>query len=283
MDQSMNGLLEGKLDENALGLLRVENESTLDLDIVLIAITNKEEDVQSHVAHFHIGNKSVELQFFNAEQIPRILIGGLNRRLVDWLMNAAIIAEKDGYVTELRKKITQFPVKDRQHKIAVEFSKLIRRYADGKQLFKQEHFLDAFNSILHSLHHLARISVIEHGLYPEVTVWQQVKHLEPEIYKLYEEMVTGEEVLEKRIELLLIAINFAITSKTRLGATHLIEIMQEKTEPWSIEDLLNHDQLKEYDSDLVVLIEFLVQKGIIDIVKVVTEENDVFLRLYLVK
>lgn len=279
----MNGLLEGKLDENALGLLRVENESTLDLDIVLIAITNKEEDVQSHVAHFHIGNKSVELQFFNAEQIPRILIGGLNRRLVDWLMNAAIIAEKDGYVTELRKKITQFPVKDRQHKIAVEFSKLIRRYADGKQLFKQEHFLDAFNSILHSLHHLARISVIEHGLYPEVTVWQQVKHLEPEIYKLYEEMVTGEEVLEKRIELLLIAINFAITSKTRLGATHLIEIMQEKTEPWSIEDLLNHDQLKEYDSDLVVLIEFLVQKGIIDIVKVVTEENDVFLRLYLVK
>jgi hypothetical protein len=283
----MNGLLEGKIDdEYALGLLVVQkenhNESNLDLDTVLIGITN-EKDAESYVTHFIIGNKSVELQVVSAEQIPRILIGGANRRLVDWLMNGAIIAEKDDYVTELRRKITQFPVKDRQHKIAVEFSKLIRSYAEGKQLFKQGHFLDAFNSILHSLHHIARISVIEHGLYPEVTVWQQVKHLEPEIYKLYDEMVTGEEVLEKRIDLLLIAINFAITSKTKLGVGHLIEIMQGKNEPWSIEDLFAHDQLREYGSDLVVLIEFLVQKGMIDIVKGQTEEDEVFSRLYLVK
>jgi hypothetical protein len=285
--EQLTEVLMGRIkDAYTLGLLCVEkefhNESNHDLDIVLIKITNELEG-QNLISHFNIGSKSVLLHVFNEQQISKSLINGENRRLVDWLMNGTILIEENSYVTELRKKIVDFPSYNRSFKIGVEFSKLIRRYSDGKQLFNKGHYLDAFNSILHSLHHLARISVIEHGIYPEVTVWQQVKQLEPEIYKLYAEMVTGEESIEKRIELLLLASNFSISSKTKLGVSHLIEIMKETNKPWSIEELQNHQELKEYGSDLKVLIEYLVQKGIVDIVKVETEVEDLFLRLYCIK
>lgn len=270
-------------DEHTLGLVFVEkefqNENNLEFDAVLIKITNG-LDEQSVLSHFNIGSKSIELQVVNEKQISQSLISGHSRRLIEWLMKGEIIIEKNDCITELRKSIVEFPINNRRYKIAVEFSKLIQRYSDGKQLFNRGHFLDAFNSILHSLHHLARISVIEHGIYPEVTVWKQVKHLEPEVYKLYEEMVTGEESLKKRIELLLIAINFAIASKTKLGASHLLEVMEEVSEPWSIEKLLNHNDLKGYGCDLAFLIEYLVQKGVIDIVKEETDIKNVFLRLY---
>lgn len=283
----MNDLIEEKINDlTTLGLISIEkefrNESNLELDVVLIKITN-EVDGQTGVSHFQLGNRSIELQVVDAHKISQILISGQNRLQIDLLLHGTILIEKNSYVTELRKNIVEFPINNRKYKISVEFSKMIRRYSDGKLLFTKGHFLDSFNEILHSLHHLARLSVIEHGLYPEVTVWQQVKHLEPEIYKLYDEMVTGEESLEKRIELLLIAINFAITSKTKLGASHLIEMMQQRDEPWSVEHLLSDPELKECGSDLLVTIHYLVQKGIVDVVKLETEVEGVFHRLYYIK
>ena len=84
-----------------------------------------------------------------------------------------------------------------QVKKGLEFAKLIRRYTDGRVLFENGHFLDAFNHIVHSLHHLARLEVIEQGFYPEATVWNQVKLIEPEIYKLYKEFYKFIPVLLK--------------------------------------------------------------------------------------
>ena len=86
--------------------------------------------------------------------------------------------------------------------MGLEFAKLIRSYVDGKALFENKQFLDAYNHVVHSLHHLARLAVIENGLHPELTVWHQVKQIEPEIYKLYEELVNSEETIEKRLELI---------------------------------------------------------------------------------
>ncbi len=79
---------------------------------------------------------------------------------------------------------------------------------DGKLFFDHQQYLDAYNHVIHSLHHLGRLSVIEKGFHPEVTVWNQVKHIEPEIYKLYEELITSEETLDKRLELLFLVSDF---------------------------------------------------------------------------
>lgn len=274
---------EKRNHENTNGILLINKEIKLknynsDFDILLILIISKPQ--QATVEHFDICNKSIEIQYFTIDQISRLLITGKNHLLIDWIINGEVIFENNKFISVLREKIIDFPITERKYKMTVEFAKLIRRYTEGKKLFHNGHFFDAYNSLLHALHHLARVSVIERGLYPEVTVWKQVKRIEPEIYKLYEEMVSGAECLEKRLELLLIANNFEISSKTRIGASHLIEIMQEGKEPWSIEQLIDHNEIKEYKINLVVLIEYLTQKGIIDIVKVETEKENIFKRLY---
>ncbi|WP_161568257.1 nucleotidyltransferase-like protein [Anaerobacillus alkaliphilus] len=267
-------------DDNTVGLLYVDKETSDDteLDAVLIRIVKTPE--HDTLLHYNNATKSVEYRIVELERISRILVNGQDRRLVEWLINGKIVSEKEESISTLRKEILD---KNKRYKIAVEFSRLVRKYTEAKRLFDKGHFLDAFNSILYSLHHLARISVIEHGIYPEVTVWQQVKKLEPEIYKLYDEMVTGEESIEKRIDLLLIALHFAITSKTKTGSSHLIEVMKESDRPWSIEALSGHHSLKEYGDDLVVLLEYLVQKGIIDFVKYETELEGVYFRHYYIK
>ncbi|KMR35055.1 hypothetical protein EY05_14905, partial [Staphylococcus aureus] len=71
-------------------------------------------------------------------------------------------------------------------------------------------YLDAYNHVVHALHHLARLAIIENGFHPEITVWNQVKQIEPEIFKLYEELLTSEESIEKRLELLFLASDFLI-------------------------------------------------------------------------
>ena len=79
-----------------------------------------------------------------------------------------------------------------------------------------------------SLHHLARLAVIENGLFPEVTVWSQVKKIDPAIYKLYEELITSDEPLEKRLELLFLASEFFIHNRTHDGARHMMDLMADE-------------------------------------------------------
>lgn len=279
-------LIEQEKNEDTQGVLMVRREmttnvSSYDYDLVILIFTKKE--IRQNVRHFFVNSKKVELITFNNIEVNRLLVNGSNRNLVDWLLHGEVCFEQGEYLTSLIKRIIDFPLYERKYKMTIDFSKLIRRYVDGKKLYQQGHFLDAFNSILHSLHHLARLSVIEHGYHPEVTVWKQVKQIEPEIHKLYDELVMGEETLEKRLELLLIANNFALTSKTKIGASHLLEIMKEAAEPLSVEQLISHDEIEVYGIDLVVLIDYLVQKGLIDIVRRETNSENVFEQLYYVK
>ena len=212
-----------------------------------------------------------------------MLISGVNRGLIEAIIQGDILFEEDNYLTVLREKIVEYPLSERKIKMNVEFSKLIYRFNNGKKLFYEEHYLDAFNYILQALHHLARLSVIKNGLYPELTVWKQVKLIEPEVYKLYDELINGDEPLEKKLELLLLANSFALTSKTKLGCSHLIELMREKKQPWSIEELMRHEEVKPYAIHLTVLLDYLVQKGIVDLVKYHNERTGLVQRTYFVK
>ena len=98
-------------------------------------------------------------------------------------------------MSNLKNKLQEFPVEKRKLIIGLEFAKLIRRYMDGRAYFDHNQLLDAYNHIVHSLHHLGRLSLIEKGFQPEVKVWNQVKQIDPEVYKLYNELVHSEEEL----------------------------------------------------------------------------------------
>ncbi|OIK10434.1 nucleotidyltransferase-like protein [Bacillus sp. MUM 13] len=269
---------------STLGILLIEKRAndisiTDTFDYILFVIVNEAEDAV-FLKHYTYRDKKAALHVVSESQLQDWLLLGTNRKVVDWIQNGKILFDRNEYLSSLKREISEFPFYGRKIKMGMEFARLIRRYMDGKVFFENGQFLDAYNHVVHSLHHLARLEVIDQGFHPEVTVWNQVKHIEPEIFKLYEELVNSEETLEKRLELLFLASEFLIYSRTNIGAQHLIEVMETKEEPWTIAQLINHQELAHYAVDLSVLLEYLIEKNIIEIANVETKGQEVYHRLY---
>jgi hypothetical protein len=273
--------------KNTLGILMIEKVAqhspvTDTFDVVLFVIVQNAEHPIS-IKHYAFSDQKAALHVVDEQKVREWILFGSNRKVIEWLLNGRILFDRNEYISNLRKELLEFPAENRKLKMGLEFAKLIRRYTDGKGFFEEKQFLDAYNHILHALHHLARLSVIEHGFYPEVTVWNQVKNIEPQIYKLYEELIESEEPLYKRLELLFLASDFLIHSKLNVGASHLISVLETKNGPWSIFDIYRHHELETYSVDLVVMLEFLVEKNVLSIEKVHTKGQGVYHRYYLVE
>ncbi|WP_203363838.1 nucleotidyltransferase-like protein [Bacillus sp. REN10] len=269
--------------QNTLGVIAVEKREKMgtftdNFDAVLLIIVKEAED-PVFIKHYLYGDKKASLFIITEGQLNEWLLLGSNRKVIEWLYHGKTLFDRNDFVHELKKEMREFPFYGRQIKMSIEFSRLIRRYTDGKAFFTNGHYLDAYNHVMHSLHHLARLAVIENGFYPEVTVWQQVKQIEPEIYKLYEELLMSDEDLQKRLELLFLASEFLIYSRTESGAAHLLSVIKEK-ESWTIQELLDHTEVKHYAIDLSILLEYLVEKSFVQEFAVGTKGQGVYHRYY---
>ncbi|WP_270182609.1 nucleotidyltransferase-like protein [Alkalihalobacillus sp. CinArs1] len=270
-----------------LGVIVIEKTKphhplTDNFDVVLLIIVNNNQKPWL-VKHYEFEDKKAAMHVVSEQQVHDWLLTGSHRRLVAWLVNGKIIFDRNEYIAGLKERIREFPLEERTRKIGVEFAKLIRRYMDGKELFASKQYMDAYNFILHALHHLARLSVIEHGFHPEITVWNQVKHIEPEIFKLYTELLTGEDPLDKRLELLLLANDFSLSSKSFNATLHIRKVMNERDGVWTYQELLENDQLKEYGIDLGALLEYMVEKELIEVLLSETKGNGIYSRQYRAK
>lgn len=267
---------------NTLGVLVIEksisNHITDSFDIVLLIIV-KESEQPIFTKHYTFGEKKAAMHIITEKQLKEWLLLGSNRKIFEWLDNSKIVFDRNEYVVEIKKELREFPFYGRKLKMGLEFAKLIRRYTDGKALFESQQFLDAYNNVVHSLHHLARLSVIEKGLHPELTVWHQIKQIEPEVFKLYEELVISEETLQERLELLFLASEFLIHSRTSIGAAHILDVLSSK-EVWSFNEIMNNEELIPYSVDLGMLIEYLIEKHLIEVVKVETKGHGIYHRYY---
>lgn len=275
--------LEKASQPNTLGVLLIEKREKDDpitdtFDSILLILA-KEGERPVYTKHYTSGDAKAAVHVVTEKQLRKWLLLGTNRKLVDWLFFGKVLFDRNEYVKELKTELKDFPFYGRKIKMGLEFAKLIRRYLEGKVFFEQRNYMDAYNSIIDSLHHLARLAVIENGLYPEVTVWNQVKKIEPSIFKLYEELISSEEEIEKRLELLFLASEFFIHSRTEDGARHIIEVMSQK-ERWSIQELHEQEELRNYSVDLEVFIEYLVDKGLIQIDRLSTKGEGIFHRYY---
>ncbi|MFY4776514.1 nucleotidyltransferase-like protein [Metabacillus sp. RGM 3146] len=251
---------------------------TDNFDVALLVIV-KTADRPVFIKHYEFNDQKASMQIVTDEQLQQWILLGTNRRIVDWLMNGKILFDRNEYLVNLIDKLHMFPFSERKLKIGLEYGKLIRRYLEGKGFFEARQYLDAYNHIVHALHHLARLEVIDNGFYPETTVWNQVRQIEPQVYKLYHELVDSGEALEKRLELLFLASDFLIHSKAEIGAAHLLSIMEEK-DNWYFAELLEHPEIQYYSVDLGILIEFLIEKHLIEVVKVETKGQQIFHRTY---
>jgi hypothetical protein len=268
---------------NTLGVLVVEkkqnsNQLTDSFDAILIILV-KQAEQPLFIKHYTFNDKKAALHIISEDQLKEWMLLGTNRKIFEWLDNSLILFDRNEYVIQLKKELREFPFYGRKLKMGLEFAKLIRRYTDGKALFEGHQFLDAYNHIVHSLHHLARLAIIDNGLHPELTVWNQVKQIEPEIYKLYEELVNSEETLEKRLELLFLASEFLIHSRTHAGAAHIMDVLEGK-EYWSINEMMNEKELIPYSIDLGVFLEYLIDRHLIEVVKEETKGQGIYHRYY---
>ncbi|NHC43378.1 hypothetical protein G6549_26265 [Bacillus sp. MM2020_1] len=268
---------------NTLGVLMVQKKQKLShitdsFDVILLVLV-KEAEQPLFIKHYTYHDKKAAMHIITEAKLQEWLLLGTNRKIFEWLHEAKIIFDRNEYVAELKTELREFPFNGRKIKMGLEFAKLIRRYVDGKALFEGHQFLDAYNYVVHSLHHLARLAVLENGLHPELTVWNQVKQMEPEIFKLYEELVYSEETLEKRLELLFLASEFMIHSRTTIGTNHFLQILSRK-EVWQFNEIMNEEELTPYSVDLAVLLEYMIEKHLVDVVNIETKGQGVFHRGY---
>lgn len=259
--------------ENALNI-------TNTFDSVLLIIV-KDQDSSIFTKHYMYGDKKMVMHILTEKRLKKWLFVGSHKRLVDWLFFGKVIFDRNEFLYKLRSELQEFPFFGRKIKTGIQFSKLIRRYLEGKEFFESGNYLDSYSHVVESLHHLGRLSIIDNGLYPEVTVWAQVKKIEPAIYKLYEELVMSDESLEKRLELLFLAIEFLINSRTQDAAQHILEIMV--TQPsWTIQQLHEQEELSLYSTELEVFVEYLVDKEYILVEPTLAKSESVFHRNYVV-
>ncbi|WP_100371834.1 nucleotidyltransferase-like protein [Bacillus sp. FJAT-45037] len=265
MDMLLRQLYQDRAsEEDTFAILTIEKEtsplSILDgFDSVVLVIKN-DPKVDWHVKHYQVGEEKVALHSLSQTTMHYSLIAGTHRRLVDWLFHGKIVFDRNEFLQGVKERIDTFPPGDRMKKMTIQFSKMLRRFDEGKTLFHHHHTFDAFSNMMHALHHLARLAVIRHGFYPEVTVWEQVKRIEPETYKLYQELLKSEESLEKRIQLFILATELAVRSKTKVGSEHFLSLLHGKEEGWTIAEMMEIPEVQEYRIDLELLVNFLIEK-----------------------
>ncbi len=247
-------------------------------DSVLLIIV-KEGEQPIFTKHYLYGETKMVMHIVTERRLRKWLFIGSNRKLVDWIFYGKVLFDRNEFLYKLRSELQEFPFYGRKIKTGIQFSKLIRRYLEGKEFFERGEYLDAYNHVVDSLHHLGRLSVIDSGLYPEVTVWSQVKKIEPAVYKLYEELVMSSETLEKRLELLFLASEFLINSRTHDGAHHILDVMLTRPS-WTIQELHDHEELSYYSTDLEVFVEYLIDKGYIIVDPIIAKNETIFHRNY---
>jgi hypothetical protein len=269
---------------DTLGILMIEkkvnNSAVTDTFDTVLLIVTIDGNAPVFIKHYALGEEKAALYAVSEAKLNEWLLLGSHRKVIDWIFSGKVLFDRNDYIHHLRNRMKEFPAETRQLKMGLEFAKLIRRYMDGRALFNAGQLLDAYNHVIHALHHLARLAVIEQGFYPEVTVWDQVKQIDAQIYKLYEELVSSEEPLQKRLELLFLASEFLIHSRISSGAAHLCKVLGEKEGAWSIAELVQHPELSPYSVDLIIMLEYLVEKKVLSVEEIPTKSRHIYHRCY---
>jgi hypothetical protein len=220
-------------------------------------------DVESTIRQIVIDGELIVEQRFSTWQLEKWAVHGLDESLVPLFYHADIIFDKDDYIKGVLPRLLRMPPLLQKQRVCVEYSVLLRRFQEAKDFLSQGLAIDAYQSLMLALQAWARLLVCEAGEQPEPAIWLQVKKMDASVYKLYEELSASSETMEKRIELLLLPIEFCLTSKLKECAQYVLDVMQTRNRPWLLQELLMHPLLAESGIEISLLLEKLVHRSII--------------------
>jgi uncharacterized protein (UPF0332 family) len=254
---------------------------TDNFDVILLIIV-QDADPKWCAKHYEFANKTCALHIVDERLLMKWIDTSGYRSAVEWIIYGKILFDRNEFVFNLKEQLRDFPDKKRDLRKAIEFGKLVKSYNEAKELFEMQQYMDANSKILYSLHYLARLAVIEKGHYPEVTVWSQIKQIDVEVYKLYEEFIESKEALKKRIQLMLLAMDYIIKKRAEVSVKHLLDVMG-KENALSYAELKAWPEIQPYSLDLSAIIAYLVEKRIVYSVKEATKGEGVYHRKYKLK
>ena len=239
--------------------------------LVLIVTDADRRQVFTH--HYSKDDIYIQERWYDRESLSALLQPGGNRDVQQWLIAGEIVLDKQGFLHEKREILTAVTPDKREQRLFREFSLFLRHYLLSKEYLLDGELLDSHSHILTAVHHWARISVIENGFAPELTVWKQVRKVNPGIFKLYEELTMNNETLEQRIRLAHLACDFSVMSKLKECCVPLLRILSSRPEPWSATELERHPDLRTMQTELHLLLKKLVRRSLIREVFVASDTN----------
>lgn len=255
-------------DANTLGILVIEKMKpnspiTDNFDRILLIIVEA-ADVEWRVKHYEFEvNKTAAMHVVTNDLLKKWIETSGYRKAIAWLVYGEIIFDRNAFVVHLQKQLQVFPTDKRNLRKTIEFGKLLRSFTDAKDLFESGQYKDAYSRVVHSLHYLARLAVIENGYHPEIMVWDQVKQIDREVYKLYDELIESDEELNKRVQLMLIAADYVINNRAKKAAQHLLTVLQSREGSWTYEELVSDTRVAPYSLNLTAMIAYLIEKNIL--------------------
>ncbi|TVX95444.1 nucleotidyltransferase-like protein [Cohnella terricola] len=252
-------------EEGLISLLHMENpfsyQPVIDgLDRLVLIVTEAEASKKG-IEHRVWNDIRIQVRRVTPEQLESWIVSSSNRGSAYWLIQGDIIVDRDDYLATLRGRLMEWSPLIREQKLLSEFSRFVRSALQAKQDLKDGKVLDAYSNVLSSLHYWAHIVLVEEGMHPELTVWEQMRRVNPGIYKLFEELTTSGETLEQRVELVLLACEFAILNKMESSCALLIRLIESRKEAWSPFELQRHPDLSGLPLELSVLLYKLVNRG----------------------
>jgi len=229
------------------------------MDRLVLAVFRQTPERETE--HLMWGETRILVRRVNVDRLEQSLVGGDSPGLVRWLEQGDILLDRDGYLTTLKHRLDTWAANLKERKLLCEFSAFAKTYLQSKQDLKDGQILDAYSHILASLHHWAHIALIEEGLHPELTVWLQMRTVNPGIYKLYEELTTNQETVEQRVQLVILACEFSVLTKMKSSCALLLRLIGTRPDGWSVPELMRHPELVGLKLDLSLLLQKLAKKG----------------------
>lgn len=251
--------------------VRDENRAYLDgFDGLYIAIVNR---LPEEVRLFNIEKNGCKIleKWFDKDYLYKMIKDGYRKDVLHLIKKGEVLYDRSQIINKIQELAQFIERKNSLLDICVEFSHFLKHFLDAKESFKSNKLIDSFHYCNQAILHWANLAILEKGLTPNEQVWDQVQGIDYTVYKLYEELSSSPEPMNKRIELFLLASEFAIMSKLKGSSRFLIDIIGSRNESWSLNELYHHPSLKNSGIELVLLLDKLEKRSLISEVKVNTQ------------
>jgi hypothetical protein len=240
---------------------------------LLVVVVAEREDITRSLFHYIKEGYRIQERWISPVDLELWLFNGDNRNIIYWILQGEILLDQSTYLESLRHRLLEFPDLLKEQKLLMEFSLFLSKFIQSKEYLAEGHYLDAYSNILEALHHWARIVIIEENNYPELTVWRQVRLINPGVYKLYEELTLSSETIRQRVELVILACEFSVMSKMKSCCKLLLRILEERNTPWRIDEIQTHVDLQHLQINVSLLLNKLVKKTLVREVAVALDDT----------